>query len=435
MENRVKSRTQVAIASILLCMTACANNSLEQRLAPDPQLQTSPPTTPTPQTGGEVTLPVSFPLVIPVYPEAELTKVENEGKLSYWRTANSPDRVKEYYQEQLKVNNWQITSSSTDKIVGDRSDLKLTIAFVSPITNTSSTEFTLSYETKNATANPTSSPSGSPASNDLSKVSPQLRGYIEDLVALGAISDRTKSTDNLGFNPNSSISRRQYAHWLFNSNNQIQSDRPSQQIRPASPDAQPVFKDIPKSDRDFGIIQGLAEAGIIPSSLSGDTTATLFRPDAPLTREQLLLWKVPLDTRQALPKASAAAVQQTWGFQDATKIAPEAAKAVIADFQNGEKANITRAFGFTTLFQPKKPVTHAEAMATIWYFGAQGEGRSAKEALQIQSQPVSPTPTPGLIPTTPPTVPTAIDPLPTLPTEIPATSPGTLPTPILTPDG
>jgi hypothetical protein len=127
-----------------------------------------------------------------------------------------------------------------------------------------------------------------------------------------------------------------------------------------------------------------------------------------------LLWKIPLDTRQPLPKASIEAIKETWGFQDAAKIDPQAAKAVLADFQTGEQANIKRAFGFTTLFQPKKTVTYAEAAATIWYFGTQGEGRSAKEALQIQQQPpsITPTPTPSLQPSITPTSTPTVTPSP-----------------------
>jgi hypothetical protein len=109
----------------------------------------------------------------------------------------------------------------------------------------------------------------------------------------------------------------------------------------------------------------------------------LFQPDAPLLREQLILWKVPLDTRQALPSANLEAVKQTWGFQDAGKIDPKALRAVLADFQNGEKSNIRRVFGYTTLFQPKKPLTRAEAAAALWYFGTQSEGISAREALKL----------------------------------------------------
>jgi hypothetical protein len=160
----------------------------------------------------------------------------------------------------------------------------------------------------------------------------------------------------------------------------------------ASETSQPAFPDVPRSDRDFQSIQALAEAGLISSSLTGDTTAALFRPDAPLTRENLILWKVPLDTRQALPTASIDTAKQTWGFQDVGKIDPKALRAVLADFQNGDQSNIRRVFGYTTLFQPKKTVTRGEAAAALWYFGSQGEGLSAKEALQLKSNPTPETP-------------------------------------------
>jgi hypothetical protein len=142
------------------------------------------------------------------------------------------------------------------------------------------------------------------------------------------------------------------------------------------------------------MIQGLAEAGLIPSPLSGDSTAVLFRPNAPLTREQMILWKVPIDIRQSLPSASVDAVKQTWGFQDAARIEPKALRAVLADFQNSEQSNIRRVFGYTTLFQPKKPVTRAEAAGALWYFGTSSEGISAQEALQLNSQQSQPSATP-----------------------------------------
>jgi hypothetical protein len=161
--------------------------------------------------------------------------------------------------------------------------------------------------------------------------------------------------------------------------NKIESSKPTQQIRLAAADAKPAFQDVPTTHPDFPSIQGLAEAGIIPSPLSGDATSVRFQPDLPLTREQLILWKVPLDSRQPLPAASLDAVKQTWGFQDAGKVEPKALRAVLADFQNGEQSNIRRVFGYTTLFQPKKTVNLGEVAATIWYFGANSEGLSAAD--------------------------------------------------------
>ena len=243
--------------------------------------------------------------------------------------------------------------------------------------------------------------------NDLNKA-PAERKYIEDLAALGVLTPNSGSTkagsatSDVAFEPNKIISRRQYVRWLVAANNQIHANSPGKQIRLASADAQPAFQDVPKTDPDFAEIQGLAEAGLIPSPLSGDTTTVLFRPDAPLTRENLILWKVPLDTRQDLPAATIDAVKQTWGFQDAARLEVKALRAVLADFQNGEQANIRRVFGYTALFQPKKPVTRAEAAAAIWYFGSQGEGLSAKEALQIKPQESQPSATSSPTPSSSP---------------------------------
>jgi hypothetical protein len=39
------------------------------------------------------------------------------------------------------------------------------------------------------------------------------------------------------------------------------------------------------------------------------------------------------------------------------------------------------------LFQPKKSVTRAEAAASLWYFGIQDQGLSAKDALEAKSKP------------------------------------------------
>lgn len=229
---------------------------------------------------------------------------------------------------------------------------------------------------------------GATAFSDLNQVPPELREFVADVAKLGLLTAGTQGTkdqqtgDKQALEPNKPITRREYARWLVAANNRLYDTQPAKQIRLGVKTANPAFQDVAGSDVDFSAIQGLAEAGIIASPLSGESTAVLFRPDAPLTREQLILWKVPLDLRQALPRATLEAVQQTWGFQDAARINPKAMQAVLADFQNGDRANIRRVFGYTTLFQPQKLVTQAEAAAAIWYFGTEGEGRSAREVLQ-----------------------------------------------------
>jgi hypothetical protein len=394
--------------------------------------------------GAIAQLPSDFPSEIPRYPEAQLVAsvpAENESSPpeTRWVTGDPINVVQSFYQKEFQSNNWQIVNppsgGETDNttIEARRNDLLVKIAIAPRTTSTpppnatptpnqpnpgidpaASTEFTIQYQ-RNApatAATPTPSPQTSGENsaqtqtgnsvtsdtaersfNDLSQAPQELQQYITDLAALGVLpleptNAKSSQADPVRqFNPSKIVSRREFARWLFEANNRIQATRPALQIRAASAAAQPAFRDVPRNDPDFSVIQGLAEAGLIPSSLSGDGTAVLFRPDAPLTREQLILWKVPLDTRQALPNASLEAVKESWGFQDAARIDPKALRAVIADFQNGEQSNIRRVFGYTTLLQPKKPVTRAEAASAIWFFGNGGEGMTAQEALKAQQQP------------------------------------------------
>lgn len=406
------------------------------------------------QSQTSVQLPNDFPTQIPVYSNAQLQRVEpltaptGQGQLTRWSSPDPINLIESFYQQAFKSNQWQIITQPTDTgsgtLVARQNDLEVTVTIPSGTpsgnppaapsgglpargrTNASVTEYEIQYVRTSATAaspSPTkpdvakpvntpevtaqttpTTPASSGGFTDLDKLPQELRQQINDLVALGVLTiDKSASKQNSNasanqFEPNKPITRREFARWLVAANNQIFANRPGQQIRLASDTSQAAFRDVPRSDRDFQSIQALAEAGLISSPLSGDNTAALFRPDAPLTRETLVVWKVPLDTRQGLPTASLDAVKQTWGFQDAAKIDPKAWRAVVADFQNGEQSNIRRVFGYTTLFQAKKTVTRAEAAAAIWYFGSQGEGLSAKEALQLKNQPSQPSPTPEATP-------------------------------------
>jgi len=237
------------------------------------------------------------------------------------------------------------------------------------------------------------SPRPSNAAAELEEVPEDLRPYVQDWLALGLVDQAARQTasgtPSQDFEPNQPISRGEFAHWLLTANNKVYQEVPAKRIRPATANATPAFQDVPTSHPYFAAIQGLAEAGIIPSAKTGNATAVTFRPDAPLTRETLVLWKVPLDLRAPLPTANAEAVTTAWGFQDTAQVEPLALRAVLADHQNGDFANIRRAFGYTTLFQPQKGVTQAEAAAVLWRFGEQTEGISAEDLLR------RPSPQPG----------------------------------------
>ncbi|MGA9377968.1 MAG: S-layer homology domain-containing protein [Phormidium sp.] len=425
------------IILLLSSLTACANNpaskNLEQTFAADPQLKQTPANlgenvaNTKPQNQPLAQLPADFPTEIPRYPNAQLQEVTSTLPVTNtrWFTPDSADKIQNFYKQQFQDNNWQILdqpNQQTGNLEARLNDLKVTVAAV-PTQNPGVTEFTIQYlkETpqttaektpeSNVTASPTTEATPEVAAtptpqetsapdatiltgtsltfSDINKTPKELRSFVTELGELGVLTPaKTGKTDDntIVFEPNKVITKREFARWLMAANNQIQANQPAKQMRLANESSPPTFQDVPPTDPDFAAIQGLAEAGIIPSQLSGDNTALLFRPDAPLTREQMILWKVPLDTKLTTSGATFDAIKQTWGFQDTFKIEPKALKALLTDFQNGDASNIRRVFGYTTLFQPKKPVTRAEAAGTIWFFGTATEGISAKEALKVKNQ-------------------------------------------------
>jgi hypothetical protein len=440
----------VLLTSLTACANAPIAKNLEQSLAADPRLQNNPAIfgetkNKEPQARpneSTIQLSADFPKDIPLYPNATLeavTPANSENRASTrWLSSDPSNFITSFYRSQFQTNNWQILQQPTDDVGGTfeakRNNLVVKISIqAKSVTNPApnqpqtATELLIEYLPNSTTTvqNPNDVPQpGSPEFigpvapanlatqpptvpdsqatpkptpesqefSDLNNAPQELRQHLQDLAKLGIFSGESQSSKSVNasskqFQPAKTITRREYASWLVNANNAMYGNNPAKQIRLAVASTQPAFSDVPPKDPNFPVIQGLAEAGLIPSPLSGDSTAVLFRPDAPLTREQLLLWKLPLDTRQALPAANLEAVKQTWGFQDAGKIDPKALRAVLADFQNGEQSNIRRVFGYTTLFQPKKPVTRAEAAAALWYFGTQGEGISAVDALKLKRSP------------------------------------------------
>ena len=430
---------------LLAAVTACANSpnskALEEALAADPKLQqspvvfSSPPPATAIETNSTAKLPPDFPTEIPLYPNAQLIEVGGETDPSQknvrlrWESTDPVNSVGNFYSTEFGRRNWEIVSRPTAEgqgsLVATRDNLRVTVSLSPTQKVGGSTEFAIDYSKdspeiaatpqpnnseSSASLTPSPTPSNSegttpgPSASPSAKVSEQeaqipqqLRQYVADLTQLEVLKVRSTDSANLQTastlpKPNKIVTRREYARWLVAANNQIYASRQAKQIRLAVDSSEPAFSDLPKTDPDFSAIQGLAEAGVIPSSLSGETKDVKFRPDAPLTRETMILWKVPLDTRQVLPTANIEGVKEKWGFQDASKIDSQASRAVLADFNNGDLANIRRVFGFTTLFQPKKSVTRAEAAASLWYFGLQDQGLSARDAKDTGEGKSQPTP-------------------------------------------
>jgi len=429
----LRSRHALGGLAALVLLPACANmpgsQALQESLEADPALQTtepapsptpdptasptsnptaSPTPSPTPNPTASPTpdapndtleLPSDFPDTLPQYPDAQLLDVtagdDADPQRVTWTSRDGLATVRDFYKRELDRQNWSIVqrvwASDESSFTVNRDGIQAKVALTAPA-DASSTEIAIDYAIAAANAldlNDATAVRSDPASpdasrstkfSDLDAVTEPLRDYVTDVAALGILSAK----DGDRFAPSETAARRVYVRWLFDAHNRIYADRPSEQIRPVSADSATAiaFQDVPKSDPDFAIVQGLAEAGILPSPLNGNDTTTQFRPDEPLTRETLVGWKVPLDRRRSLPTATIDALQNTWGFQDTERIDPLALRALLVDFQNGDLSVVRRTFGYTALFQPKKAVTRAEAAASLWYFGFQGDGRSAKTALE-----------------------------------------------------
>lgn len=345
---------------LVFLLVGCANTpigeSISNAIAPKPIGSEAVKPIDTVSSEKSVMLPQNLPL--PVYQTAQLIEsqsTDREGRLIF-TVANGAEALK-FYQSFFTQQEWQNLSQSDRQLISFNRQYLATVA----VTNT---ELSINYVQLQGTivlpaaALPAAKPDHANNTNQ----------FVNDLQKLGVIPPE--------FNPNATISRRDYVRWLVTTNNRLFADRPAQQIRPALPDRElPIFKDVPQSDPDFGVIQGLANAGIL------DRNVKEFQPDRALTREVMVQWKVPLDLRKAIPPASTNAVQAAWNFQDSERISPAALGAVLQDSRSGELSNIRRSFGFTTLFQPQKHVSRLEAATALWYFGDGTTGISAKEVL------------------------------------------------------
>ncbi|XP_049411246.1 uncharacterized protein LOC125874406 isoform X3 [Solanum stenotomum] len=175
--------------------------------------------------------------------------------------------------------------------------------------------------------------------------------------------------------PGDLCTRREYARWLVSASSVLSRTNASK-VYPAmyiENVTELAFDDITLDDPDFPSIQGLAEAGLISSKLSRhdkksssypDQSPFVFTPESPLSRQDLVSWKMALEKRQ-LPVVDQKSLQKVSGWIDTDKIHPDAWPALVADLSSGEWGIMALAFGYTRLFQPYKPVTKGQAAIAL----------------------------------------------------------------------
>ena len=181
--------------------------------------------------------------------------------------------------------------------------------------------------------------------------------------------------DNLywDFNLIEPITRGQYVTLLYYAQNAIMP--PEHRIRLA-PGYNPGLTDIDSSHPAYKYVQALANARYFVGY--EDKT---FKPDQPITREEMIATKVLIDER----RKSEALNRNTWKFNDWERVDQKYTGYIHGDIQcteieevtnpNTPCSNILRAFGNIDYFNPQQAVSGYEAAATVWRFGA-GRGDS-----------------------------------------------------------
>ncbi len=190
---------------------------------------------------------------------------------------------------------------------------------------------------------------------------------ILQLTQLGVI---TASSNR--FNPDEPIRRDEFIAWLVKAYNAMH-DAP---IRLSSASGA-VFSDV-SPDNPYSIyIQSAYEAGFIFGFEDGS-----FRPNDPLTREQMISLKSQLDSKgnsRRSPEQLRHGLQHTRGFHDVAEMDDRYLSYIAFDAGNAAGGrNFERVYGTTRLYRPKASVTRAEAAILLSKFR---KGNSIEDAL------------------------------------------------------
>ncbi len=160
------------------------------------------------------------------------------------------------------------------------------------------------------------------------------------------------------FNLLEPITRGEYITLLYLANNAVRSQENHIRLAPAN---DPGFTDINSQHRAYKYVQAFAHSG--HSVGYPDKT---FKPDQPITREEMIGIKQPLDA------GTQKTANNIWRFNDFDQIDAKFKPDIYIDYfikKKGKGSNIQRAFGSIKSFKPKEPVLGYEAVGSVWQFG------------------------------------------------------------------
>lgn len=217
----------------------------------------------------------------------------------------------------------------------------------------------------------TATPSTAPTPGSYSDIAgTPIERYVTGLSQLGVF-----GTPGGAFDPDGTITRGEFAKWLVLANNGIFENAPEKKIA-LSHVTKPAYSDVPPSHPDFPYVQGLKDAGFAVGFPDGT-----FKPDAPLTREQMIAMKATVDRGGTSTYYVISANSMMPNWKDAGliatmyrgAIAEDSAldKSAVANWDQPRMAigNVSRAFGPIASFEPQATVTRGQAAAVLWKMG------------------------------------------------------------------
>ena len=193
------------------------------------------------------------------------------------------------------------------------------------------------------------------------KTYPDIAGNFGEKEILDLIKVGVFQPNGEKFDPQKPITRAEFIEWLVKSNNLIR--RKKDFIRTADAGSPSSFTDLTESNPYFKYIQGMADAG-----WSIGFTDKTFRPDQPLTREQMIGIKTPIDWNNETYDNYHTKFWTDGAKISKTFIRPMSTEA-FAFYEEKHNNNWSRLFGKTRICNPQKPVSRAEAAVCVWCIG------------------------------------------------------------------
>lgn len=155
------------------------------------------------------------------------------------------------------------------------------------------------------------------------------------------------------FRPHDTITRAEFMRWLVRTTNAL---APADQTIRLAEAGEVTFKDVPVDHPDYRYIQGAANAGFV---IGYDETT--FRPDRPLSREEMIAIKVNFDQADAQMNGNCYDL-----YTDFDEVSPKYKQAVHNRDNSGYgSGNARRIWGTLRTFYPQKQVTRAEAALCV----------------------------------------------------------------------